>query len=43
MLASARRSGVGATWVEADIATWAPDRALDLIYSNAALHWVGEP
>ena len=41
MLASARRSGVGATWVEADIATWAPDRALDLIYSNAALHWVG--
>ncbi|HEX2479613.1 MAG TPA: trans-aconitate 2-methyltransferase [Geminicoccaceae bacterium] len=41
MLASARRSGVGATWVEADIATWAPDRALDLIYSNAALHWIG--
>jgi trans-aconitate 2-methyltransferase len=42
MLASARRSGIGATWVEADIATWAPDRALDLIYSNAALHWVGD-
>lgn len=41
MLASARRSGVGATWVEADIAAWAPDGALDLIYSNAALHWVG--
>jgi trans-aconitate 2-methyltransferase len=40
MLASARRSGVGATWVEADVAAWAPDRALDLIYSNAALHWV---
>ena len=42
MLASARRSGIAATWVEADIATWAPDRAPDLIYSNAALHWVGD-
>jgi trans-aconitate 2-methyltransferase len=42
MLASAQRSDVGATWVEADIATWAPERALDLIYSNAALHWVGD-
>jgi trans-aconitate 2-methyltransferase len=42
MLASARRSGVGATWIEADVAEWVPDRALDLIYSNAALHWVGD-
>jgi trans-aconitate 2-methyltransferase len=42
MLASAQRSDVGATWVEADIATWAPEQALDLIYSNAALHWVGD-
>ncbi len=42
MLASARGSGIAATWVEADIATWAPDRAPDLIYSNAALHWVGD-
>jgi trans-aconitate 2-methyltransferase len=42
MLASAGRSGVGATWVEADVTTWAPDGAFDLIYSNAALHWVGD-
>lgn len=41
MLASARRSDVAAAWVEADIAGWRPERALDLIYSNAALHWVG--
>ena len=41
MLASARRSGIVATWVETDIAAWGPERALDLIYSNAALHWVG--
>ena len=38
MLAQARASGVRARWVEADIAAWAPDRPLDLICSNAALH-----
>jgi trans-aconitate 2-methyltransferase len=42
MLAQARASGVKATWVEADIAAWAPDRPLDLIYSNAALHWLDD-
>jgi trans-aconitate 2-methyltransferase len=42
MLAKARASGVRATWVEADIAAWTPDRPLDLIYANAALHWVGD-
>jgi len=40
MLARAAASGVAATWVEADIAAWAPDAPLDLIYSNAALHWL---
>jgi trans-aconitate 2-methyltransferase len=42
MLASARRSSIAATWLEADIATWVPDRVPDLIYSNAALHWLGD-
>jgi trans-aconitate 2-methyltransferase len=42
MLAKARATGVRATWLEADIATWTPDRPLDLIYSNAALHWLGD-
>jgi trans-aconitate 2-methyltransferase len=41
MLAKARASSVAARWIEADIASWTPDRALDLIYSNAALQWVG--
>jgi trans-aconitate 2-methyltransferase len=27
-------------WVEADIETWRPDEAPDLIYTNAALQWV---
>src|SRR5690606_20132337 len=42
MLAKARGSGIRASWVEADIATWAPDRPFDLIYSNAALHWLDD-
>jgi trans-aconitate 2-methyltransferase len=42
MLAKARATSVRAIWLEADIAGWAPDRPLDLIYSNAALHWLGE-
>lgn len=29
-------------WVEGDIRTWTPDEPPDLIYSNAALQWVGE-
>ncbi len=27
-------------WIEADIAYWQPDRAPDLIYSNATLQWL---
>jgi trans-aconitate 2-methyltransferase len=42
MLAKAAASGLAATWVEADIATWAPHEPLDLIYSNAALHWLDD-
>jgi trans-aconitate 2-methyltransferase len=42
MLAKARASGVRACWVEADIAVWAPDGPLDLIYSNAALQWLDD-
>jgi trans-aconitate 2-methyltransferase len=42
MLAQARASGVRAAWLESDIAGWTPDRPLDLIYSNAALHWLGD-
>lgn len=42
MLAQARATGIRATWVDADIAAWTPDHPLDLIYSNAALHWLGD-
>ncbi len=29
-------------WQQADLATWRPDEPADLIYSNAALHWLGD-
>jgi trans-aconitate 2-methyltransferase len=40
MLATARKSGIRARWIEADVSSWTPDEACDLIYSNATLQWV---
>jgi trans-aconitate 2-methyltransferase len=40
MLAKARLAVPGADFVQADVATWRPDGAPDVIYSNAALHWL---
>lgn len=40
MLAQATAEPGGIQWVEADIRTWSPGEPPDLIYSNAALHWV---
>lgn len=31
----------GISWQHADIDDWHPDEPVDVIYSNAALHWVG--
>jgi trans-aconitate 2-methyltransferase len=42
MLEKARASGVGAEWLQADIADWTPDAPVDLLFSNAALHWLPE-
>ena len=41
MLAKAREAAPDCRFVEADIAAWAPAQPPDVIYSNAALHWVG--
>ena len=27
-------------WLEADITTWSPNAPVDVLYSNAALHWI---
>jgi trans-aconitate 2-methyltransferase len=40
MLAAAAQAEPDVTWERADMTTWAPDVAPDVIYSNAALHWV---
>ncbi len=42
MLERARTSGLNAHWRHSDIATFAqhPDRLYDLVFSNAALHWL---
>lgn len=43
MLAEARaRPERALTWVEADIAAWVPGQPPDLIFSNAALQWLGD-
>ena len=40
MLASAQRDFPDPTWVEADIASWAPTRTFEVVFSNATLQWV---
>jgi len=40
MLEKAKAGGGNVSWIEADVSSWSPDVAPDLIYSNATLHWV---
>ncbi len=40
MLKGAEVSGDAAKLLKADIATWRPDRPADMLFSNAALHWL---
>jgi trans-aconitate 2-methyltransferase len=40
MLAKAAATAPTISWQQADLATWQPPRPADLIYSNAALHWL---
>ena len=40
MLAEARRSGVNAEWILADLAGWQPHAPYDVIFSNATFQWV---
>jgi trans-aconitate 2-methyltransferase len=42
MLARARASLPEGRFVEADIAGWRPERPCDVIFSNAALHWLDD-
>jgi trans-aconitate 2-methyltransferase len=40
MIAAARPSDAGVDWVVGDLRTWTADQPFDLVFSNAALHWV---
>lgn len=40
MLKTAQKSDPAVTWIQADIADWSPTSPPDLIFANAALHWV---
>lgn len=42
MLAEARAQDATIDWQQADLATWQPTAPCDLIFSNAALHWLPE-
>lgn len=42
MLDQARETGARVEWLEADIGAWEPAAPVDLILSNAALHWIGD-
>jgi trans-aconitate 2-methyltransferase len=42
MIRQARESGVKAEWSVANIADWTASAPYDVVYSNAALHWVGD-
>ena len=41
MLAQAAAEASEIVWQRADLATWRPPRPASVIYSNAALHWLG--
>lgn len=42
MLERARTESTGIDWVEADMNDWRPSAPADLVYSNAALHWLDD-
>lgn len=43
MIAEARRTATGSVWFTVgDLTEWTPGRPVDVIFSNAALHWVPE-
>lgn len=40
MLAQAAKESSRITWARQSLATWTPDQPTDVIFSNAALHWL---
>ncbi|MGP1679418.1 MAG: methyltransferase domain-containing protein [Burkholderiales bacterium] len=42
MLAEARKVEAGIGWEQIDVVAWNPPAKFDLLFSNAALHWLGD-
>lgn len=42
MLARARQAAPAVRWLQADLGAWAPEAPADLVFSNAALHWLDD-
>jgi trans-aconitate 2-methyltransferase len=42
MLAKARSGDGAITWLHADLGRWSPPAPADVLYSNAALHWLDD-
>jgi len=42
MIDAARAAYPAQDWILADISDWVPDRPVDLVFSNAALQWLGD-
>ncbi len=42
MLAKAAKSDSNIDWLEADVTSWSPPGPADVIFSNAALHWLND-
>ncbi|MDH3302240.1 MAG: methyltransferase domain-containing protein [Acidimicrobiia bacterium] len=42
MIEAARSNHPGVEWIAADIEKWEPERPVDVLYSNATLHWLDD-
>lgn len=42
MLAEARKTEADIAWEQTDVAAWKPPAKFDLVFSNAALHWLDD-
>jgi trans-aconitate 2-methyltransferase len=42
MLAAAAKEDPGVKWEQGDLTAWRPETPVEVIYSNAALHWAGD-
>jgi len=40
MLARAREESPAIDWIEADVGTWKPDAPVNVLFTNATLHWL---